>query len=125
MARLTQIVVDCTMPSSLARFWAAALDDFELRAYDRDEIERLATLGLTPETDPIVLVDGPFVEICFQQIDDVPSGKRPLHLDLVASDRRSEVARLIELGARVREEFDGHTWMVDPDGNDFCITDPD
>jgi len=124
MARLTQIVVDCTTPSSLARFWAAALDDFEVRAYDRVEIERLAALGFTPETDPIVLVDGPSLEICFQRIDTEWAGKRPVHLDLVATDRPGEVARLVELGAQVRDEFDDHTWLVDPEGNDFCITDP-
>jgi hypothetical protein len=30
MARLTQLVVDSRRPSSVARFWAAALDDFEI-----------------------------------------------------------------------------------------------
>lgn len=122
MARLTQIVVDCASPPALARFWAAVLDDFEVRAYDLDEIDRLAALGLTPESDPSVLVDGPSLEICFQQVVVESTGKRPLHLDLAATNRRSEVARLTELGAQVRQEFDGHTWMVDPEGNDFCVT---
>jgi len=44
MARLTQIVVDSRDPSSLARFWAAALDDFAIGAYDDDEIARLASI---------------------------------------------------------------------------------
>ncbi len=122
MARLTQIVVDCASPPALARFWAAALDDFEVRAYDQDEIDRLAALGLTPESDPTVLVDGPSLEICFQQVVVESTGKRPLHLDLTATNRQSEVARLTELGAQVRQEFDRHTWMVDPEGNDFCVT---
>jgi hypothetical protein len=25
--------------------------------------------------------------------------------------------------AAIVEEFDGHTWMRDPEGNDFCVTD--
>jgi len=125
MARLTQIVFDCERPAALARFWAAALDDFAVRAYDQDEIDRLAALGFTPETDPIVLVDGPNLEICFQQTDVDSTGKRRLHMDIATDDRPAEVARLVELGASVRERFDGHTWMLDPEGNDFCITDDD
>lgn len=123
MARLTQIVVDSSSPSTLAHFWAAALDDFEVRPYDQAEIERLAVLGFTPDTDPTVLVDGPTLEICFQQIDGVRSGKQQVHLDLMAEDRPSEVERLVSLGAQRRQEFSSHTWMIDPEGNDFCITD--
>jgi hypothetical protein len=52
MARLTQLVVDSRTPASLARFWATALDDFEIRPYDDAEIARLAEMGRTPETDP-------------------------------------------------------------------------
>jgi hypothetical protein len=123
MARLAQIVVDAASPPSLARFWAAALEDFEVRPYDEAEIERLASLGFTPETDPTVLVDGPTLEICFQKIDTVPTQKQRVHLDLVAEDRQIEVERLINLGAQVHEEFSDHTWLIDPEGNDFCITD--
>jgi hypothetical protein len=32
-------------------------------------IARLAALGYTPETDPNVIVDGPHVEICFQEVE--------------------------------------------------------
>jgi hypothetical protein len=45
MARLKQIVVDSRRPPELARFWAAVLDDFELRAYDDAEIARLRRSG--------------------------------------------------------------------------------
>ena len=121
MARLKQIVVDCQTPSSLARFWAAALDEFEIRPYDDDEIARLASLGYTPETDPAVILDGPRLEICFQKAEPAPRSKTPVHLDIEATDRHAEVDRLIALGATIKERFDGHTWMLDPDGNDFCV----
>jgi hypothetical protein len=75
MARLKQIVVDSRRPPELARFWAAVLDDFELRAYGDAEIARLAALGLTPDTDPVVIVDGPYVEICFREVDPPPVTK--------------------------------------------------
>ena len=123
MARLKQIVIDCQHPAGLARFWAAALDDFEVRVYDDAEIARLAALGFTPETDPVVILDGPYVEICFQKVDPPPLTKRPLHLDVRADDRPSEVRRLADLGASVKERFDSHTWMRDPEGNDFCVVD--
>jgi hypothetical protein len=124
MARLKQIVIDCETPSSLARFWAAALEEFAVRAYDDDEIARLAALGYTPETDPSVIIDGPPLELCFQQADLESRSKTPVHLDIEATDRDTEVERLVALGATVKERFERHTWMLDPAGNDFCVVDP-
>ena len=123
MARLTQLVVDSRRPSSVARFWAAALDGFEIRAYDDQEIARLASFGLTPETDPCVILDGPTLEICFQEVDVPSMAKRPLHFDISTADRVNERSRLVSLGASIVQEFESHTWMRDPEGNDFCITD--
>jgi hypothetical protein len=119
-----QLVVDCRTPSALARFWAAVLDDHEIRAYDDEELSRLASLGHTPETDPTVILDGPMFEICFQEAEVPATPKRPAHLDVESSDRAAETTRLISLGASVVEEFQSHTWMRDPEGNDFCLTDP-
>ncbi len=123
MAQVRQLVVDSQNPPTLARFWAAMLDDFEIRAYDDEEIARLASLGRTPETDPSVILDGPQFEICFQEVAARVSGDRAVHLDIASSDRASETSRLVALGASVVEEFDSHTWMRDPEGNDFCLTD--
>lgn len=122
MARLKQLVVDCHHPASLAEFWAMALDDFEVRPYDDAELARLATIGFTPETDPGVILDGPMLELCFQKVDVSSIAKNPLHPDIETADRRAEIDRLVALGASVREDFEGHTWMQDPEGNDFCVT---
>lgn len=92
-------------------------------AYDDAEIERLAALGLTPETDPCVIVIGPGLELGFQQVDVEELAKKPLHLDLSAPSRASEVERLVALGATVKQVFDDHTWLLDPEGNDFCVVD--
>lgn len=42
MARLKEIVIDARHPAALARFWADALTDYDIRPYDATEIARLA-----------------------------------------------------------------------------------
>jgi hypothetical protein len=123
MARLKQLVIDARHPAALARFWVEVLDGFAIRPYDDAEVARLAALGLTPETDPVVILDGPGLEVCFQQVDVEPVRKKPVHVDLDSADRAGEVTRLAALGAEVVEVFDAHTWLRDPEGNDFCVTD--
>lgn len=49
MATVQEIVFDCERARGLARFWAAAVDGYEIRPYVDAEARRLATLGLTPE----------------------------------------------------------------------------
>lgn len=58
MAPLAAIVFDSLHPARLARFWASALTDYDVRDYTNAEIEELKQSGLTPETDPSVAVDG-------------------------------------------------------------------
>ena len=70
---------------------------------------------------PAVIVDGPHIEICFQKVELERRAKTPVHLDIDSTNWRVEVERLVALGATVKEWFDGHTWMLDPEGNDFCV----
>ncbi|HUP86065.1 MAG TPA: VOC family protein [Acidimicrobiales bacterium] len=123
MASLKQLVVDCRHPAALARFWAAALDDFEIRPYDDAEVERLASVGRTPETDPGVILDGPNLEICFQESEPTAMPKKPMHVDVASTRREAEVQKLVALGGQVVATYEGHTWMRDPEGNDFCVVD--
>lgn len=123
MARLKEIVVDAIHPAGLARFWAAVLDGYAVRAYDEAEIARLAALGYTPETDPTVMVDGPGPILCFQKVAE-PGPKGRLHVDVVGGPRSEEVARILALGGAVRDEHAGYTVMLDPEGNAFCVQDP-
>jgi hypothetical protein len=97
------------------------LDGYAVRPYDRDEVARLAALGLTPETDPTVMVDGPGPLLCFQEARRRSGGKSRIHLDIAVPDRRAEVARLCALGASVRRETEQYTVMADPEGNAFCV----
>lgn len=121
--RIREIVFDCHHPAKLARFWAEILDDFEVRPYDDEEIARLARLGLTPETDPGVMVDGPDLKLGFQKTDPESRGKNKIHLDLSVSNLDDAVARVESLGATVVDRFDGSVWLRDPEENDFCLTD--
>ena len=121
MAKLTEIVFDALHPAALARFWAAALDGYAVRAYDDAEIARLAALGLTPETDPNVAVDGPGTTLFFQRTDEAKTQRNRVHLDLAAPDRRAEVVRLLALGATVKREADSYTVLFDPEGNELCV----
>jgi len=121
MANLKAVVVDCTSPLVLARFWSSALDEFEIRPYDEAEIARLAALGFTPETDPAVILDGPRLELCFQRTDLERRSKKPIHFDIAATDLDAEIQRLLSLGATVRQRFEDHAWMLDPEHNDFCV----
>ena len=125
MAQLKEIVFDSLHPARLARFWAAALSGYAVRPYDAAEIERLAGLGFTPETDPCVAVDGPDPTLFFQHTDQPKAVRNRLHLDLrgddMEEDRQTEVARLCRLGASIREEQASYTVMLDPEGNEFCV----
>ena len=123
MGKIQEIVFDCDKPAQLAQFWAALLDGYAVRPYDEAEIARLAALGLTPETDPTVLVDGPGPVLCFQNVE----GRRPdnnrVHFDIAVTDRAGEVERLKEAGAETVRVLPTYTVMRDPEGNQFCLVD--
>jgi hypothetical protein len=134
VVRIRDIVIDSLDPPVLARFWAAALDGYAVRAYDAEELARLAERGLTPESDPAVAVDGPGPTLFLQQAAEPKTARNRVHLDLVGGERAAEVARLCALGAAVRvepvepvepAEPPDYTVMLDPEGNEFCVLDPE
>ena len=129
MARLADIVIDCTHPAALARFWAASLDGYAIAPYDDEELERLRSIGIEdPEDDPSVLVaataDRP--RLWFQRVPEPKQAKNRVHLDLRADDLDGEVTRLTALGATVLDEqpIADLVVMRDPEGNEFCLLAP-
>jgi hypothetical protein len=69
VAQLRDVVIDCSHPASLARFWAAALDGYAVAPYDDAEIERLRALGITDlEEDPTVIVEGSGPRLFLQRV---------------------------------------------------------
>jgi len=127
MARLRDVIFDCRHPASLARFWAAVLDEYQVAPYDQDELERLRSMGiLDPEDDPTVLVErnsGASPRLWFQRVPEAKLVKNRVHIDLEADDVDRELERLLELGATLAPEQanDGLVVLLDPEGNEFCL----
>jgi len=141
-----QLVIDCTDPDRLARFWADALG-YELAPppagfatwndYYRD-------LGVPEEdlsagSDRISDPDAEGPPIWFQVVSDAKTVKNRLHLDIRASGEHAdpfearrervdaEANRLAALGATItvvmyQEGLDHYAvGMQDPEGNEFDI----
>ncbi len=126
MARIGDLVFDCAHPAALARFWAATLDGYTVAPYDDAEMERLRALGIDDvEDDPTVLVETPDVgpRLFFQLVPEAKTVKNRVHLDLRVGDVDAEMARLVDIGARVIDRPAGRDWVVlaDPEGNEFCV----
>jgi predicted enzyme related to lactoylglutathione lyase len=114
--RLHHIVIDAHDLPMLARFWAQALAWQIL-----SEREREIVIG-TEENAPI--------GICFMPVTDPKRVKNRLHLDITtsASDRDTEIERLLGLGAHKVDigQTGAESWIVlaDPEGNEFCVVRP-
>ncbi|MFT7840868.1 VOC family protein [Saccharothrix sp. BKS2] len=109
--RITELVLDCTDPEALARFWCGVLD-FEV--LDREE-------GLVEIGRP-----GEYPTLLLERVDEPKLQKLRLHLDVNATDRDqgAELERLLALGARRVDIGQGDvSWYVlaDPEGNEFCL----
>ncbi len=126
MARLHDVVFDSGHPASIARFWASALDDYEVAPYDATELARLQSQGISdPEDDPNVMVQpahGGRPRIFFQLVPESKVVKNRVHLDLRCESVDAELTRLVRLGAQLVSRHDGHLVMRDPEGNEFCLS---
>ena len=124
MARINSITYDCRHAGTLARFWAAVLDVYEVAPYDDEEVERLRGLGIDDVADdPNVLVEIPGVlpRLFFQTVPEDKVVKNRVHLDLECDDPDAEIERLIALGATMHATYDDLVTMLDPEGNEFCV----
>jgi catechol 2,3-dioxygenase-like lactoylglutathione lyase family enzyme len=116
---ISNLAVDCTEPRALAAWWAEALgwqivEDPQADA-DDDEV------GIAP-------ADGSATNLLFLRVPEAKSVKNRLHLDVRpphGSDWETELARLLEIGARPVDVGQGPEvpWvvLVDPEGNEFCL----
>jgi uncharacterized membrane protein len=123
MGKIHEIVFDCDQPAELAAFWSELLEGYTIRPDNQSEAAVLAALGLEPDPEATVILDGPGPSICFQNVD----GRRPdnnrVHFDVEVGDRQAEVERLHEAGAQTVRVLPTYTIMRDPEGNQFVLVD--
>ncbi len=111
------VTIDCADPKSLAGFWTEALG-----------YEVVADLGGYLMLRPVSGAAGALT-LSVQEVPEPKAGKNRVHIDFEASDRGAEVSRLVSLGARIVAEhsYEDFTWniLVDPEGNEFCVSGPE
>jgi predicted enzyme related to lactoylglutathione lyase len=112
------IVIDCSDLDRSARFWT------EVLGYTAGAATGGRYRTLTPEA-------GAGIEVLLQRTADAKQGKNHLHLDLRTADLAAEVSRVLGLGASLLTDRpvveDGLRWhiLADPDGNEFCVLQPE
>ena len=119
-SRLTECVVDCADPTTLSRFWAAALGYQVL-----DESADLVEIGPGGRTDAERVSDfrsGPAVpSLVFIRVPEPKTVKNRVHWDVKLAD--ASIDDLVDAGATLLRTRDGEIdwWvMADPEGNEFC-----
>ncbi len=114
--RVNEIVIDCADHETVVAFWLAAMGDY--RRIDVNE----QYVAIAPD-EP---ANGR-PSILFQKVPEPKVVKNRVHLDLRGDSMRDEVERLTSLGATAVAggslgENVRWTVMVDPEGNEFCVS---
>ena len=108
--RSFEVAIDANDPQRLRRFWMVALG----------YVEQTTAEGAVDLVDPT----GRGPTIWFQRVPEAKTAKNRLHLDLLvsATERAALTRQLTELGGSVINDHSRFTVMVDPEGNEFCLT---
>ena len=114
--RMSEVVIQCRDPRSLAAFWCEVLGFIVLDTGD----------GVV-EIGPREGFGGLQPTLIFLPTTEPKAGKSRLHFDVNATDRDqdAELERLLKLGARPADigQTGEESWHVlaDPEGNEFCL----
>jgi len=116
-AQLSELVLQCRDPETLARFWCEVLG-FQVLEGAEDDIE----IG------PATGFGGVQPTLIFEHSDaDRPRGRLHFDVNPVGTDRASEVARILAAGGTHADigQTGEEPWtvMADPEGNVFCVLD--
>lgn len=113
---IRNVTFDCSDPYALARFWSDVVD----HPVGPDFVAGDTEVVIEPPRGP---------RLFFQAVPENKTGKNRVHVCLQPSDRGrdAEVDRLLALGAEFLDDCrrsDGDGWVVllDPAGNEFCVT---
>lgn len=117
--RLSHTTWDALDPHPIAEFWRKLLG-WQIQEPD----------SYHPGSDECYLVSPHGYTILFFRVPDAKKVKNRAHMDLVPDDstRDEQVDRAVELGAAVvddRRSDLGWVVLADPEGNEFCILNPD
>ena len=116
-AQLVALAFDAITPNELARFWAHALG-WRIRSVGDGDVE------LTPS-------DATGFRLLFRPASYVKSSQNRIHFDVTTTspdEQDDTVAELLALGAHHidigQQSDDTHVVLADPEGNEFCIIEP-
>lgn len=116
---LDAVTIDCSDPHLLAAFWCAVF----------------ATEVDTIEGDPAHYIDllpaagAPTIRL--QRVPEPKTVKDRVHLDIMVDDVDAAARRASDLGAKRMDDQDFREYgvrfivMLDPEGNEFCLTSRD
>ena len=114
VARVASIMLDCNDLENMVSFWGAILD--------------VKVKNRFPNYVWMTRVSRGGPALAFQQVKAQKAWKNRLHLDLSTPDPESLIAHVEELGGERLEDHEvaGFRWTVcvDPEGNEFCVTEP-
>lgn len=108
---LHQVVIDCSNPEALARFWQALIGgEVDVESADWTVLDG----------------DDQGFYIGFQKVPEGKHGKNRIHLDVEVDDLTEAIDEAEQLGARtigslVDEDDGSFQVMADPGGNEFCF----
>ncbi|WP_137992787.1 VOC family protein [Streptomyces vilmorinianum] len=108
---LQNVVIDAADAAELATFWAS--------------VTGWQPADWNSPDEAVVRNPAGGVSIYFMRVPEEKAGKNRVHLDIAPSDgatASSEIARLVDLGAKVLAEHESHTVLADIEGNEFCVT---
>ena len=116
--RLVALAFGALAPGELARFWARALR-WDIREADESRVELVPT-------------DDTSFDLLFRPVSHAKVGRNRIHFDLTTTsldDQNDTVAELLAIGARHidigQDPDDAHVVLADPEGNEFCVIEPD
>jgi hypothetical protein len=115
---LVALVIRSIAPGELAQFWARALQ-WSVSSSASADVRLIPT-------------DATSFHFAFQAGAGAKTAQNPIHFDLTSTslqDQQSSVAELISHGARPADVGqvgdEGHVVLADPEGNEFCVIEPD
>ena len=117
-SELVAVSFDASDPAALARFWAGVL------TWDAIE-EHSDRVDLVPADDT-------GFRIRFRRSGEPKGAQNRMHFDLTSTsldDQQRTVTRALGLGGRHidvgQRPEEGHVVLADPEGNEFCVIEPD